>query len=218
MKLIITAARSFATTAEQHAQPSVFKHKGVRLIVGGWTTFILENLILSHNREALVTALGAEKNYLLMYSTLSTMSCAAILVGFGRFGLGQGPKVAWRAAGLSRLRMFAFPLQAFAAMLFSQTLPDWSTQRMLSGGCPLDFSKKKNEVQGVERITRHTNLWALGVFGLGYAASAVYATEFAFGAFPILFTMIGGAHQDARHRVSGKLTEERDRLTSHVPF
>ena len=53
---------------------------------------------------------------------------------------------------------------------------------------------------------------------MGYAASAVYATEFAFGALPILFTMIGGAHQDQRHRVSGKLSEERDKLTSHVPF
>ena len=97
------------------------------MIVGGWTTFILENLILSHNREYLVTTLGAERNYILMYSTLSTASCAAILVGFGRFGLGQGPKVAWRAGGLSRFRMLALPLQAFAAMLFSQTLPDWST-------------------------------------------------------------------------------------------
>ena len=61
-------------------------------------------------------------------------------------------------------------------------------------------------------------MWALGIFGLGYAASAVYATEFAFGAFPIMFTMICGAHQDQRHRSSGKLSEERDKLTSNVPF
>lgn len=89
---------------------------------------------------------------------------------------------------------------------------------MISGGCPFAFPAKNDKVEGVERISRHPSLWALGVFGMGYAASAVYLTEFCFGAFPVVFTIIGGAHQDHRHRADGKLTPERDALTSHMPF
>ena len=88
---------------------------------------------------------------------------------------------------------------------------------MLGGGCPLDFSKKDGRVEGVERVTRHASLWVLGMFGLGYAASAVYATQFAFGAMPIS-SVILGYHQDYLNRRNGKLSPEKDALTSHAPF
>ena len=114
--------------------------------------------------------------------------------------------------------MFALPLQAAAFMLMSQTVPELSVGRMIKGGCPFAFPPKNDRVEGVQRITRHPSLWALGLFGLGYAASALYVTEFAFGVFPVIFTVIGGAHQDHRHRESGKLSPERDTLTSHIPF
>ena len=154
----------------------------------------------------------------MLYGSISTAACASIIIGYGRYGIGQGPQVAWKSGGLSRFRMLALPLQAFALMLASQTVPELSTKRMINGGCPFAFPPKNNKVEGVQRISRHPSLWALGIFGLGYASSAIYVTEFAFGAFPIVFTMIGGAHQDHRHRASGQLSEERDALTSHAPF
>ena len=147
MKLnLTTATRAYSTAV---AQPGMFKHKGVRLIVGGWTAFILENLIISQNREALVTALGGEGTYKMLYASISTAACASIIVGYGRFGIGQGPQVGWRAGGLSRFRMLALPLQAFALMLVSQTVPELSTRRMLGGGCPFAFPPKNNKVEGV---------------------------------------------------------------------
>ena len=37
---------------------SAFKAKGVRWIAAGWTAFIAENVVLSHNREWLIERLG----------------------------------------------------------------------------------------------------------------------------------------------------------------
>jgi len=53
---------------------SALGHKGVQLIVGGWTFFIAENLILSENREYLVGELG-ERSYKNLYGALSTIAC-----------------------------------------------------------------------------------------------------------------------------------------------
>ena len=89
---------------------------------------------------------------------------------------------------------------------------------MLSGGCPFSFTKEDTKVEGVERISRHPKLWALGLYGLGYAASSVFASEVAFGTFPVIWAMIGGAHIDHRGRETGKLKAEVEEVTSHVPF
>jgi len=181
---------------------------------------MLENIIISHNREALVNALGSEKTYKMIYGSISTAAIGSIIYGFARYGRGQGPQVAWKIGGHSRFKMLALPLQAFGLMLASQAVPELTLSRYINeGGCPFEFKKKGDEeIKGVERITRHPSLWALGLFGLGYASSATYVTQFAFGALPVLFTIIGGAHQDHRHRESGQLSGDHDTLTSHVPF
>lgn len=56
---------------------SALSHKGVQLIVGGWTFFIAENLILSENRDFLVGELG-ETTYRNLYGTLSTAACGCV--------------------------------------------------------------------------------------------------------------------------------------------
>ena len=45
MNKFFTATRAFSTTAPETT--GIFSHKGVKLIVGGWSLFIAENLILS---------------------------------------------------------------------------------------------------------------------------------------------------------------------------
>merc|ERR1712039_664603 len=61
-------------------------------------------------------------------------------------------------------------------------------------------------------------LWSLGFFGVGFACTTPFATEIAFGSFPIVMALIGGAHQDYRNRRSGKLSPDFDAKTSNVPF
>lgn len=40
------------------------------------------------------------------------------------------------------------------------------------------------------------------------------------GAFPIVLALIGGEHQDSRHRrnMGGTLSKEKDEKTSNIPF
>lgn len=86
MNKFFTATRAFSSSTAQ--QPGAFSHKGVRLIVGGWSLFIAENLVISWNREALVTALGGEGTYKALYGTISTAACASIITGYFRYGIG----------------------------------------------------------------------------------------------------------------------------------
>merc|ERR1711920_281645 len=59
---------------------------------------------------------------------------------------------------------------------------------------------------------------SLGFSGLGFACASPFATEVVFGVFPACMALIGGAHQDYRNRLSGKLPPEYDAQTCNVPF
>ena len=92
-------------------------HKGVRWVTLGWTAFVAENIVMSHNREPIIKCVGDER-YHQAYSLLSTAACASIAWGYGRHGRGQGPKLwtggrgaAWRIAAFSfqTLGAFAWP-------------------------------------------------------------------------------------------------------------
>ena len=100
---------------------SALGHRGVQLIVGGWTFFIAENLILSENREYLVSELG-ESGYRNVYGCLSTLACGSIAVGYLRFGRGKGPVVFPGAAGVGA-QTAAFALQTLGLVGFSQLAP-----------------------------------------------------------------------------------------------
>lgn len=89
---------------------------------------------------------------------------------------------------------------------------------MMTGGCPFSFGPKSDDIKGVQRITRHPDLMSLGLFGLGSACATVRLTEFFFGSFFFLFSLIGGAHMDHRHRLNGKMSKIVDETTSHIPF
>lgn len=71
---------------------SILSHKGPRYILLGWTFFISENLLLSENRDFIISKI-TEKNYHSLYNTLSAASCGSILYGYFRYGR-QGPRLA----------------------------------------------------------------------------------------------------------------------------
>eukprot|EP01084_Bolivina_argentea_P186989 322191_1 len=73
-------------------------HRGVRWITIGWTAFILENVILSHNKEWIVSTFGYD-TYHYGYTALSLSACASTIYGYIRFGRHSGPEITnrlWR--------------------------------------------------------------------------------------------------------------------------
>lgn len=69
--------------------------------------------------------------------------------------------------------------------------------------CPMDFTPKDvpaDGVYGVKRVTRHSTFWALGLLGAGTALGTPFASEIVMFGMPAVFAVIGGAHQDYRHR------------------
>lgn len=71
------------------------KTKAVKIISAGWIGFIAENLVLSHNREEIISRFG-ESTYHQVYNTLSTMACSTIAFGYFKLGRKSGPTIAAR--------------------------------------------------------------------------------------------------------------------------
>ena len=90
--------------------------------------------------------------------------------------------------------------------------------------CPMDFRSKPDlpldAIYGVERISRHNNLWALASLGVGTALVTPFVIESMFYAGPILLATFGTAHQDSRFRrnMGGTLSPQKERTTSNIPF
>lgn len=207
----------------------VASHPGVRWISLGWAGFIAENLVLSHNRGAIIESIG-EDNYHRSYSALSTVACSSIAYGYFRHGRAQGPRLVrplW--AGLGSLTLQGLGLVGFSQLAprlqapFVHQAPTAPTLSSTGLGaaedgaaaspasapgawrprCPIDFTptdEPQDGVYGLKRITRHGMFWSLGLFGLGSALTTVYITEIIFFSAPAVFAAIGGAHQDYRFR------------------
>lgn len=89
--------------------------------------------------------------------------------------------------------------------------------------CPMDFKPKdvpEGSIFGLERVSRHATFWSFGLVCLGQALFTPLIPEIVFFTFPVVFAVIGGSHQDYRHRrgSGGYLSPERDRVTSNIPF
>ena len=69
----------------------LFSDKGVKIITLGWSGFILENLIVSHNREYIISHLGGENLYRQIYSGFSTLAMSTIAYGYFRYARNKGP-------------------------------------------------------------------------------------------------------------------------------
>jgi len=90
--------------------------------------------------------------------------------------------------------------------------------------CPMDFKAKRDvkegEVYGVERVSRHANLWSLASLGVGTALLTPFVVESLFFAGPIALATVGTWHQDSRFKrgMGGTLTADMESKTSNIPF
>jgi uncharacterized membrane protein len=105
------------------AARTVLRHPGVRWIGLGWTAFIAENIILSENRQWIISEFG-NSTYHGAYNCLSTAATGSIVYGFFKHARGgQGPRL--RASPTPPLlRAAALGLQAVGLIGFSQLAPE----------------------------------------------------------------------------------------------
>jgi hypothetical protein len=208
---------------------SALASRGVRWIAAGWTGFILENLVLSHNRTEIISTFGSD-TYHNAYNTLSTVACSSIAWGYFKHGRRTGPKLSSRSKpaliigllsqtiGLVCLSQLAPKLQlpvAFGSENFGSsadaTRPSSSknqaaeskSQFSMRIRCPMDFKPidaPPDGVHGIERISRHCVFWSFGLVCMGQACYALYIPEIVMFTFPIVFALIGSEHQDYRFR------------------
>ncbi|KAJ3041835.1 CAAX prenyl protease [Rhizophlyctis rosea] len=102
-----------------------------------------------------------------------------------------------------------------------QSPPPPESPSRLQTRCPIDFKPADIPTDGIyslQRVSRHPTLFSLGFLGLGAALGTPFIAESIMFGFPIVFALIGGAHQDYRFRKVGELTAEKDDKTSLVPF
>ena len=214
-----------APEAAQAAPPSV-----LRWAVLPWSFFIGENVILSHNRTALIEQLGDDRSYHLLYNAVSTAAC--ISLGFGYFfrcrnaaplrqvgSLSLGVGFCAQAAGfgglfqaLPRVQMpFAAAGEpgtresVAAAPAPTADAPAAAKQWVLR--CPMDFHGDANRVvtspdglHGLTRVSRHPMLWSMAAVGLGGALATASVPQAVWLLGPAAMALLGGAHIDYRHR------------------
>ena len=210
--------------------------KGIRWMSVGWLGFITENVVLSENRTEIIAAFG-DDNYHRLYNTLSTVACGSIAWGFFKHGRGKGPILSHR----SKVSLFSgYVLQTMGFVGISQLLPkfqipvtkdssatqtasEFPTASSFALRCPMDFRPNDvpaDGIYGLERVSRHANLWSFGFVTLGFAATTVFVPEIIMCIWPAIFTYVGSSHQDHRYRrgMGGTLSKEKDEKTSNIPF
>lgn len=218
---------------------AILSDKGVRWVSFGWTAFIAENLIVSENRDYIIS-LYNERQYHTLYNTLSSAACAGLLYAYIA-NRKRGPVLPPASSGR---KAFAFLLQTVGIVGLSQLAPRVrspfaptvettqpsvgppsvsSDSSKIQFRCPMDFRAADIPADGVflmDRVTRHPSLWFASFVSFSAALNAVYATKVAMFSFPIVFAYIGGWHQDQRHLrgSGGYLAKEKYSITSNVPF
>lgn len=218
----------------------MFANKAIKFIGLGWSGFILENVLMSHNRDWIISEFG-DKKYHMTYNALSTAACSSILYGYIKHGRKSGPLVSCK--GIPGIAA-SFVLQAIGFGIMSQQLPKIqvpvgiksdskldNTNNTIStpGGsalfvrCPMDFRPPdvpKDGVYGTMKISRHATFWSFGMVCAGEAITTVFLPEVVMFSFPIVFALIGSEHQDYRYRRNsgGTLTPEFEGITSNIPF
>lgn len=83
-----------------------------------------------------------------------------------------------------------------------------------------DFAGKSVcKVYGIQRITRHPQNFAFGLFGLAHLLANPYAGDWIFFGGFIIFGIVSGIHQDTRHRATGSVEVMQFMAdTSALPF
>lgn len=118
---------------------SSWNNADLKYALGGWTFFILENVVLSENRAAIISALNGatddsttndqgyldESKYRLLYGTCSTIATVSILYGYRHLRIAASklksslPFISFGSGG----RAAAVSMISLGLILMSQTLP-----------------------------------------------------------------------------------------------
>lgn len=220
--------------------PTVLRSSAFRWAVGGWSFFIVENVVLSENRTLIIGYLG-DDGYHAAYGTLSTAAMASVAYAYMTK---LGSPVSTLAMPLLPHRMAAMCFLSLGLGMASQTLPKFqlpvtmvtattatstpspvaAPKKTFKVQCPFDFTDKPsgdgNTIRGLERISRHPGLWSMGLVGVGHSFLVPHVPKKAWLCMPLLVAFVGGAHTDSRYRrgMGGTLSKERDEATSNVPF
>lgn len=162
---------------------TAIKSKAVRWIGLGWSAFILENVILSENREYIISRFG-DSNYHNIYNSLSTAACGSIAWGYFKYGRSNGPTLAlprskfsvvtgalFFTMGLVGLSQIPPKLQMPVTIKENQAGTISKEQTVATKGtfqvrCPMDFKAgdvPPGTIYGLDRISRHATFWSLGI-------------------------------------------------------
>ena len=215
---------------------------GNRLVLFGMGGFILENLVLSENRDFLIEKFG-ESAYHNGYSVLSTLALGTTGLGVyrGHRAIAQGPGNIRVSFPIRTMGLFFQILGAAGIVQFLpgvqppiqiQDKPKYDTSSQQSehpstprfaARCPIDFKPRDvpaDGIYGLQRITRHPMNYSLAFFFLGMGIKSPAQSPRLFALLFLAWAMIGSAHQDKRYRrgSGGSLTPEKERITSNFPF
>lgn len=220
----------------------LISHKGIRWITIGWTGFIAENLILSHNKEYLVDNFG-EDLYHYGYTALSLAACSSTIYVYLKYGKQSGPIINtnkfWKINSIP-FKWTAFTLQTFGLIGLSQefkspfqfkTASDLSIEgnyHLLKENqkyyidivCPIEHEpiKDTKDIVGIKRICRYPIFFSNAALWLGCALKSVHYTSIIMFTFPTIFAFIGSLHQDFRYRKLSFLTKEIEENSCLFPF
>ena len=216
-------------TMASSSASSLLRSSSMKWAVGGWTFFIVENLVLSENRTYLIDKLGDE-SYHAVYGTLSTIATASIGYAYLYKIPKNGPPLLW-TVGVVPLpsRVAAWAFLALGASMASQALPKLqipvayvsgnnettkaehptAPQQVSKVGqwkvqCPFDFTDSKagsgeNDPHSLDRISRHPGLWSMGLMCLGQACLLPSVPQKVWWSMPFMVAWIGGWHTDSRY-------------------
>ena len=204
--------------------------------------FILENFILTENREYIINKVNI-KNYHYLYNTISSAAMIGLGITYYKYRkTGYNMPVSFKSKfignvcitsgliGMSQLIPglqipIAFDSNNVPSIQPSQSLADkiksfkWPTPKL---ACPIDFKTGKS-IDGLtfmERISRHSPLFIFGITSFGIACKSSYLISKALYGMPLLVAFTGAKHKDYRYRNNngGTLTTEIEEKTSFYPF
>jgi len=154
---IVTSTTAFLTTGR-----SLLSSPSFKWAAGGWSFFIVENVVLSENRTFIIDALG-EDLYHLLYGSLSTIAMATVGCGYWFRVRGAGPFVAWWSKGIGNGNRFAsFMARATGLGMASQCAPkiQFPFENVLGGNSnkleSMDIDRDDNSI----KKTDNSNLLA----------------------------------------------------------
>lgn len=191
--------------------------------LGGWCFFIAENALLSENRSYLIENITSQ-GYYGVYGAASTAATVSILYGFRKLSLlAKTSNVPRTVPSIPRIGL-AIAISSTGLILASQAIPSLQIpltyqDSKIQVRCPFDFARDRENI-GMDRVSRHSSLWALGLTAAGASLLQSTLAMSLWMTGPALVALIGGAHADSRFRrgIGGQMDPEYERKTSNVPF